>query len=422
MMRICCAWTFGLILITSTASAQTAWPEYMREFSPAPSESEVAAELPPSVSTLSPDTSLAPELSRWSGTWNGWSCRDALCDVRIAIHRLTATGAVVDYAAVSASQKVNETAEARFAGDELQMRLSTGAKLWLRFRPDGDMEMSLWRPDDQLLSLGVLSRRPMPYVRQVEWIKTPWVENGREVRLELIIHRPGGPGPFPTVVMNHGSTGIGNRPEWFKRPWANPQLSAFLVARGWQVVYPQRRGRGQSDGLYDEGLEKDRSRYSCDRTLAEAGADHAMADLEVVMAHTMSRPDVDARYIVIGGVSRGGILATAYAGTHPEQVKGVLNFVGGWVGTGCTDAAAVNGALFARGAPFPGTSLWIYGEGDPYYPLAHSRSNFEAFRAAGGQGRFILLRPAKGLDGHSVYLQSSLWAEDIDTYLRDARR
>ena len=139
------------------------------------------------------------------------------------------------------------------------------------------------------------------------------------------------------------------------------------------------------------------------------------------MTHTMARADVDAGRIAIGGVSRGGILATAYAGTHPEQVLGVINFVGGWVGTGCADAATVNSALFARGAAFPKASLWIYGEGDPFYSVEHSRSNFEAFRAAGGQGRFIVVRPAKGLDGHSVFLQSSLWAEVLDAYLPSVR-
>jgi acetamidase/formamidase len=33
--------------------------------------------------------------------------------------------------------------------------------------------------------------------------------------------------------------------------------------------------------------------------------------------------------ILIGGVSRGGVLSIAYAGMHPEEVSGVLNFVGG---------------------------------------------------------------------------------------------
>lgn len=50
----------------------------------------------------------------------------------------------------------------------------------------------------------------------------------RNVRLELIIHRPHGPGPFPTIVLNHGSTGIGNRPEWFKRSWVSPELAPSL--------------------------------------------------------------------------------------------------------------------------------------------------------------------------------------------------
>jgi len=425
MRRIYTAWILGLSLAAAglprPAGAQTAWPAFTRELAAGPSESPVAAVLPATVAALPPDTSLPRELARWSGTWNGRSCRDALCDTRLAIRDLSAGGAVVDFAAASAQQTVNDTATAQFIGEELQMRLRTGARLALRLRPDGDMEMSLWRADGQLLSLGVLSRRPAPYLRQVEWVPTPWTENGQNVRLALVIHRPPGPGPFPTIVLNHGSTGIGDQPEWFKRTWTSPELSAFLVSRGWQVIYPQRRGRGQSDGLYDEGLEKDRSRYACDASLALAGADHALADLDVAMEQILARPDVDARHVVIGGISRGGILATAYAGIHPGQVQGVLNFVGGWVGAGCADAAAINGALFARGAAFPTTSLWLYGEGDSYYPIEHSRGNFEAFRAAGGKGRFIVLRPAKGLDGHSVFLQSSLWAETIDRYLQDLR-
>lgn len=153
MRRICHAWMLGMILVSSTVSAQTAWPEYMREFSPAPSESEVVAELPLSVSALPRDTSLPLALSRWSGTWSGWSCRDALCDSKVAIYNLTATGAVVDYAAASASQKINDTVEAHFVGDELQMRLRTGSTLALRLRPDDDMDMSLWKSNGQLLSL-----------------------------------------------------------------------------------------------------------------------------------------------------------------------------------------------------------------------------------------------------------------------------
>jgi dipeptidyl aminopeptidase/acylaminoacyl peptidase len=43
------------------------------------------------------------------------------------------------------------------------------------------------------------------------------------------------------------------------------------------------------------------------------------------MEAIQTMPFVDASRIVIGGQSRGGILSVAYAGQHPEQVKGVIN-------------------------------------------------------------------------------------------------
>ncbi len=41
------------------------------------------------------------------------------------------------------------------------------------------------------------------------------------------------------------------------------------------VAFPQRRGRGQSDGLYDEGFKPDRSSYSCQEDLTLGGAERA---------------------------------------------------------------------------------------------------------------------------------------------------
>ena len=55
------------------------------------------------------------------------------------------------------------------------------------------------------------------------------------------------------------------------------------------VLFAQGRGRGQSDGLYDEGFERDRSRYACRPELAIPGLDRPVADLDVVMTHV--RPD-----------------------------------------------------------------------------------------------------------------------------------
>jgi len=101
-----------------------------------------------------------------------------------------------------------------------------------------------------------------------------------------------------------------------------------------------------------------------------------------------SMPFVDSKRVIIGGQSRGGILSVIYAGQHPEQVKGVINFVGGWLGYNCKTVSTVNQELFKRGAHYPGESIWLYGDWDHIYPLFHSRENFAAFQAAGGKGVF----------------------------------
>jgi dienelactone hydrolase len=128
-------------------------------------------------------------------------------------------------------------------------------------------------------------------------------------------------------------------------------------------------------------------------------------------------PFVDRDRVVIGGQSRGGILSVAYAGRRPEQIKGVINFVGGWLGIGCPTASTVNQALFERGAHYPGDTIWLYGDGDPFYSLSHSRENFAAFQVAGGKGAFHAFPPPES-SGHRIVAYPDLWASLVDVYLK----
>jgi dienelactone hydrolase len=172
------------------------------------------------------------------------------------------------------------------------------------------------------------------------------VEDGRPIRLEVVIFKPPGEGPFPLAVINHGSTGQGNNPDLFTETWSDVDLADFLNERGWIVAFPQRRGRGKSDGLYDEGLSADRTKgYTCDPDKSLPGADRALRDIGVAIASLRRRPEVALSRILIGGQSRGGVLSVVYAGAHPEQILGVINFVGGWVGDGCTTANVINETL-----------------------------------------------------------------------------
>ncbi len=250
-------------------------------------------------------------------------------------------------------------------------------------------------------------------------IATTLIESGRSVELELVVYPPAGSGPFPTVMFNHGSTGSGTDPTLFTQTWSSPAVASYFNQRGWQVVFPQRRGRGRSGGLYDEGFALNRSAgYTCDPARSLAGLERALTDLDEVVRHLRTRPDVDASRLLIGGQSRGGILSIVYSGTRPATFLGAVNFVGGWMSDTCPNPAAINTVAFARGAAFAGPTVWLYGENDPFYSLTHRRANPAAFAGAGGRGTFSVFNLGAGQSGHNVFLFPDQWGPAVDALLR----
>jgi dienelactone hydrolase len=251
-----------------------------------------------------------------------------------------------------------------------------------------------------------------------EMIATTLVEKDQPIRLETVTFKPKGQGPFPLAVINHGSTGTGKNLKTAKLTFANATIAQFLTDRGYIVVFPQRRGRGKSDGLYDEGFRDNRAEgYSCSTDRSLAGADRALIDLNEAIKTLQKRDDVAKGPVLLGGVSRGGILSMAYAGQHPETVSGVLNFVGGWMAGGCPNGATINDSLFGKAAKFPQTTLWLYGENDPFYSTTHTKQRFKAFQSLGGKGTYTLFEVPGG-NGHALAAAYNLWAPLADDYLK----
>jgi dienelactone hydrolase len=250
-----------------------------------------------------------------------------------------------------------------------------------------------------------------------EFLQTDLVEDARAIRLEVVVFKPAGAGPWPLAVINHGSTGDGRNPALFTATWFDIGLADYLNERGWLVAFPQRRGRGKSNGRYDEGFSPDRERgYARDADRSLAGAERALHDLDAALAALRSRSDVIPSRVLLGGQSRGGVLSVAYAGDHPEHIFGVINFVGGWLSDGNLSAKAINETLFARGGRFGRPTLWLYGAKDPFYSIAHSRQNFAAFEKAGGHGTFVEYDVPGGY-GHGVIAYPQLWSGSLDNYL-----
>jgi len=254
-------------------------------------------------------------------------------------------------------------------------------------------------------------------VRLDERATTPFVEDGQPVTLEVVLFKPLGDGRFPTLVFHHGSTGNGSDRALFGQTFTSKAVTRYFVERGWTVAFPQRRGRGQSDGLYDEGFKPDRSAYSCEQSLALAGADHALDDLDAITDWIRSRADVDTTRMLVGGTSRGGILAVAHLARRPDAYLGAVNFVGGWLAEGCGDYRVVNRTLFVAGATVAVPSLWLYGVNDSFYGLPYSRSNFDAYTAAGGLGAFHTFTRGAGLNGHFLVNDRELWAAAMDGFM-----
>ena len=264
--------------------------------------------------------------------------------------------------------------------------------------------------------LVVLASRVVAQQPTTDWIPTPFSESGNPVRLEVVVYRPDGPGPFPALLFNHGSTGRGNDTTLFRRTVIEPTIARFFTERGWLVAFPQRRGRGRSGGTYAEGLANG-SGYTCDPPVSLAGLDRALQDVDQAVQYLKRRPDVDRARLLIGGQSRGGILSIAYAGTRRGQVLGVINFVGGWMSDQCPTHEAINTVTFRRGAAARVPTLWFYGDGDPYYRIATSRANFDAFTAAGGRGQWVQLNPPDGSNGHQIIRTVGLWAPAVEDFL-----
>ena len=226
----------------------------------------------------------------------------------------------------------------------------------------------------------------------------PVTVDGEPVKLAVITYKPAGAGPFPTLIFHHGSTGRGVDPTIFARPYDPKVLAEWFTTRGWAVVLPSRRGRGGSEGTYDEGFALDRKQgYTCEQPLSLAGADRALRDIDAITPAILAQPFVDRSKVAVGGQSRGGILAIAWSGRQPGVPRAAVNFVGGWMGAGCSSASAINQNLFNRGAAYGQPTIWLYGDKDPFYPLSHTAGGISPLsRRPAARARFTSTRRPRG--------------------------
>ncbi len=240
------------------------------------------------------------------------------------------------------------------------------------------------------------------------------------VNLTATIFRPSGDGPFPLVVLSHGTPPHAADRVKIGRFRRIPQIRQF-INRGFAVIVPIRRGHGATGGDYAEDKGK------CASPLYFEAGRAAGRDIVAVVDYAVKLPFVRPECVILVGQSAGGFGSLAAASMNPKGLIAVVNFSGGHGGDPATRpgepcdpqslAAAV--AKFSRTIRVP--VLWHYVENDKFFSPKYVRQWFAAFEQAGGKGRLVI-QPPFGEDGHGLFNMKEgipIWTREFDSFLKD---
>jgi dienelactone hydrolase len=213
-----------------------------------------------------------------------------------------------------------------------------------------------------------------------------------------VLFRPPGDGPFPLALIAHASTQNVLRRAQMPQPDYRA-LAAWLVARGFAVLVPERPGHGATGGKYleDQG--------GCDEAdYAKSG--HATAELiAAAMGFARQQKFIRPDGAVLIGHSAGGWGALALAGENPKDIAAIIAFAPGRGGhaNDLPNRVCAPHTLVAAAAEFGKTArvpvTWLVAANDSYFSPVLSRQLADAFRNAGGKVDFRVLG-AYGSEGH----------------------
>jgi dienelactone hydrolase len=183
------------------------------------------------------------------------------------------------------------------------------------------------------LSVAVAVGQPPSIVRE-----TVVVPSGK-LRLKAYLWKPTGPGPFPTVLFNHGSGGAdADHTAGLPMTEAAEKLAPLFLKHGYAFVYLFRRGQGlsadQSRFMQDTLQQEEAAKGKAARQHLQfmlATTDH-LDDVLAGLSFLKTAPAIDAKRIAIIGHSFGGQV-TLLAAERDNTVRAAVTFAaaaGSW--------------------------------------------------------------------------------------------
>jgi dienelactone hydrolase len=213
-----------------------------------------------------------------------------------------------------------------------------------------------------------------------------------------VLFRPAGDGPFRLAVIAHASTQNVLRRAQMPQPEYHA-LAAFLVARGFAVLVPERPGHGATGGKYleDQG--------GCDEADYSRSGRATADEIAAAAGFLRKQSFVRRAGMLIVGHSAGAWGALALASENPPDVSAIIAFAAGRGGHAndlpnhvCAPHSLLAAAgEFGKKARVPVT--WLVAANDSYFSPDLSKQLADAFRSGGDKVDFYVL-PASGSEGH----------------------
>jgi carboxymethylenebutenolidase len=242
------------------------------------------------------------------------------------------------------------------------------------------------------------------------------------VALHALLFRPPGPGPFPAILLNHGS---GRTPEELKRlgPYEGnaEKLGPLFVRHGYVFLYLFRRG---------VGLSTDQGTNAVDLMNREAAAHgqeaHNALQLELLEGREMTdalaalnflraRPEVRAQDVALIGHSFGGSLTILMA-ERDRELRAIVLFSA--AGYSFDRSPQLRQQLLAALPHLAAPAFFIHAEND--YALSSGKALDDRLEQLGKPHR-LKIYPPIGLtqqDGHDfLHLGISTWEPDVFAFL-----
>jgi dienelactone hydrolase len=140
--------------------------------------------------------------------------------------------------------------------------------------------------------------------------------------LAAFLYLPPGAGPFPGLVLNHGST-----IEPGTSDLCRPGTAAVLLAWGYAVLLPHRRGYGSSPGpTWRQEVTAEFGTAEYDRALA-ARLGREAEDVVAAVDWLAARPEITPERLAVLGSSFGGTVSLLSAARAP-RLRCAIDFAG----------------------------------------------------------------------------------------------